>query len=308
MAIRDPQWPRAARWLAEEQADPEVLVVGVPYSKASLSPSRADLTPLELRDRLDRFSTFHSEMGVDISTLRVRDIGNWAVSELDPVAMIAEVSRLARSLPEVGLRLYLGGDNSITRPLAAAVGDDLSAVGLITFDAHHDVRSLANGPSNGTPIRGLVEEHGLPGGNVTQIGIHSFANSMAYRSWCDEQGITVVTVGDVETSGIGATIDHALESLAARCESIYVDVDVDVLDRVFAPACPGARPGGLNVRQLSEGVRRCAAHPSVTAIDFVEVDASADVAGVTLDVTAHLILTALTGFAARQAQHRISLR
>jgi len=84
------------------------------------------------------------------------------------------------------------------------------------------------------------------------------------------------------------------------CDRVYVDVDIDVLDRAFAPACPGARPGGLSVRQLAEAVRLCSIRPEVTAFDFVEVDAEADVGFQTLDVMAHLFLTAVAGFAARQ--------
>ncbi|HWB88296.1 MAG TPA: arginase family protein [Acidimicrobiia bacterium] len=298
MAIVDPYWPRASVWLNREDPDPEVLVVGVPSSKASLSPSAADRAPMEVRHRFDRFSTFHGELGVDFEGVRVRDLGNWAVSQLDPTTMIAEVTRLAQDLPAAGMRLYIGGDNAITRPLVAAMSDDLMSVGLITFDAHHDVRSLENGPSNGTPIRGLIEEHGLPGANVVQIGIHSFANSAAYRAYCDDQGVTTVTVTEVEHGGMESVVRDALNRLS-DCERIYVDVDIDVLDRVFAPACPGARPGGLTVRQLATGLATCAADPRVTAFDFVEVDPTADVGAVTLDVTAHLILTAVAGYATR---------
>jgi formiminoglutamase len=301
MPIVDPFWPRADVWLAQESPSPDVLVVGVPSSKASLSPSRADLTPLEVRDRLHRFSTYHGESGIDFSEVRVRDVGNWPVSELDPVALIADLTSLARDLPEASLKLYLGGDNAITRPLVAAESGDLSRVGLITFDAHHDVRTLENGPSNGSPVRGLIEEHGLDGGNVVQIGIHSFANSKTYRSYCDEIGITTVTVDQVERIGMNAVVDLALSQLSSTCETIYADVDIDVLDPAFAPACPGARPGGLNVRQLSDGVSRCAANPLVGAFDFVEVDASRDVQGRTLDVMAHLLLTAVAGYATRDA-------
>jgi formimidoylglutamase len=299
MKKADPLWPRAGVWLTGEHPDPELLVVGVPSSKASLTPSRADLTPLEVRHRLDGFSTFHSELGVDFGSVQVRDLGNWAVSELDMVPMIGEVMRLAGALPDAPLKLYIGGDNAITRPLVAAQAEDLSSVGVITFDAHHDVRSLDDGPHNGTPIRGLLEEHGLLGVNVVQIGIHSFANSAEYRSYCDAAGITTVTIDQVERIGMRTTVDVALSQLNASCESIYVDVDLDVLDRVYAPACPGARPGGLSVRQLSEGVARCAAHPAVTAMDFVEVDASIDVGFQTVDVAAHLLLTAIAGFATR---------
>ncbi|HEU4321440.1 MAG TPA: agmatinase family protein [Acidimicrobiia bacterium] len=299
MPITDPDWPRADVWLASESNDPDVLVVGVPSSKASLSPSRADLAPLVVRDRLHRFSTYQGELGVDFADVRVRDVGNWPVSELDRVPLVGEMMRLASGLPDADLTLFLGGDNAITRPLVASQSDDLARVGLITFDAHHDVRSLENGPTNGTPVRGLVEEHGLPGQNIVQIGIHSFANSAIYRAYCDANGITTVTVDQVERIGMKATVDVAISQLSATCESIYVDVDIDVLDRAFAPACPGARPGGLTVRQLTAGVVRSAAHPSVTAMDFVEVDPEADIDHQTMDVMAHLLLSAVVGYATR---------
>jgi len=258
------------------------------------------MAPLEVRERLDRFSTYHGEMDVDFGSVPVRDMGNWPVSELGMDAITEELEELAVSLPKSELTLYLGGDNAITRPLVSALSDDLSSVGLITFDAHHDVRDLGNGPTNGTPVRGLIEEHGLPGSNVVQIGIHSFANSAPYRAYSNEVGITTVPVGEVERDGMAKVVDAALGRLSS-CSKIYVDVDVDVLDRVFAPACPGARPGGLTVRQLSDGVARCAAHPSVVAMDFVEVDPTADIAHQTLDTMAHLVLTAVAGFATRPA-------
>lgn len=297
---RDPLWPRADMWLAGEDPEPDIMVVGVPSSTASLSPSRADLTPGAVRERLPRFSTYHSEYQVDFGDIPVADIGNWAVSELGMNEMPAAVEELARHLPDTPLTLFLGGDNAITRPLVKARSEELIRVGVITFDAHHDVRSLVGGPSNGSPIRGLVEEDGLPGANIHQIGIHSFANSAQYRAYCDKVGISVTTVRQVEEIGVEDAVGNALTSLAERCDTIYVDVDIDVLDRAFAPACPGAQPGGMTVRQLANGVRLCGAHPKVSAIDFVEVDASVDPNGLTLDSMAQLVLTAVVGFAARQ--------
>lgn len=285
--------------MTTEAVDPDLLVIGVPSSTSSLTESGADLAPLELRHRLDRFSTYHSELGIDFGPMAVRDLGNWPVTGLGPIPLVGELMRLAKGLPDVGLKLYIGGDNAITMPLVAAESDDLTSVGLITFDAHHDVRVLDEGPSNGTPIRGLIEDHGLPGGNVVQIGIHSFANSAEYRRYADQAGITTVTVDQVERIGMRAAVDVALSQLSASCSAIYVDVDVDVLDSAFAPACPGARPGGLTVRQLAQGVSRCAAHHSVTAMDFVEVDPTRDPNHQTLDVAAHLLLTAVAGFASR---------
>jgi formiminoglutamase len=299
MAINDPYWPRADAWLNREADNPDVRVVGVPSSSASLSPSRADLTPLAVRDRFGRFSTFHGEWGIDFGHIGVYDEGNWPVSQLDMHEMPEAVEKRARALDPAPLTLFLGGDNAITRPLARAQHDEIERVGIITFDAHHDVRTLDLGPANGTPIRGLIEEDGLPGVNVTQIGIHSFANSTAYRQWSDDHGISIATVERVRDEGMESVITTALERLATYCKVIYIDVDIDVLDAAFAPGCPGARPGGLTVRELAEGVRRCAAHPLVSAMDFVEVDASADPTGITLDAMAHLVLSAAAGYASR---------
>lgn len=299
MPIADPAWPRAEVWLAQNHPDPDVFVVGVPSSKASLTPSRADLTPLALRDQLKEFSVFHSEWGANLSDVTVRDIGNWPVSELNMYDMPVAVRELTTEIPEVPLTLYIGGDNAITRPLVAGMAGDLSRVGVITFDARHDVRSLDNGPTNEAPIRGLIEEDGLPGANVMQIGIHSFANSAEYRSYCDEAGINVVPVEAVEREGIRAVVERSLSVLDERCDAIYVDVDLGVLDRVFAPGCPGAGHGGLTIRQLAEGVRQCARHPKVQAMDFVEVDAEADNNGMTLHAAAHVFLSAVAGYSER---------
>jgi arginase family enzyme len=108
-----------------------------------------------------------------------------------------------------------------------------------------------------------------------------------------------MTVGQLEQLGMRGAVEVALGVLDARCDSIYVDVDIDVLDRVFAPGCPGARPGGLTVRQLADGVSSIAAHPKVTSMDFVEVDPASDRDHQTIDVMAHLFLTAVAGFATR---------
>lgn len=296
--MTDPHWPRADVWLGGETESPELLVVGVPTSAASLAKSRADLTPLAMRERLVRYSSYHGELDIDLSSVGVADLGNWPVSELDMHAMPGMVGGLATGLPEAPLRLFLGGDNAITRPLVGAVANDLSDVGLITFDAHHDVRSLDAGPTSGTPIRGLIEEDGLPGKNVAQIGIHSFANSVVYRRYCEEAGVHLFSVAEVEERGIESVVSTALERLE-HCRTVYVDVDLDVLDAAFAPACPGARPGGMSVRDLAEGVAHCARSPKVSSFDFVEVDTERDEGSRTLDVMAHLFLTAVAGYAAR---------
>ncbi len=302
----DPQWPRASTWLsggfdrvARDDA-PTLRIVGMPCSVGSISPSRADQTPPAVRAALARLSPFDPTTGLDLAeALRVEDLGDWALADLELQPAMDEALRLAKGLDaEAAVHVFLGGDNAVTRPaVAGLLGPDLSRVGVITLDAHHDVRHLDDGPRNGTPIRGLIED-GLDPANVVQIGIGRFTNSAAYADWCRERGITVVTAPDVHRRGIASAIGHALDQLGT-VDTIHVDFDMDVLDVAFAPACPGARPGGLDPEQLYEAATLLGREPRVRSADLVEVDATTDHEGRTVMATAMTLLAFASGVAQR---------
>ena len=248
---------------------------------------------------LRRFATYDAEADVELGDLPVRDAGDWELADLSAGDAVAAMARQVAELPTGPVHAFVGGDNLITYPIAANLPHaELSRTAVLTFDAHHDVRELEDERfSNGSPIRLLIED-GLPGDHVIQIGIHSFANSRYYRRWCDDHGLGVVDLPRIERDGIGAVVDEALTHLAGRADAIHVDFDIDVLDRAYAPGCPGARPGGLTPRQLADAARRCGRHPGVVSADFVEVDVSADVA----DITVMALTTTLLAFASGVAQ------
>jgi formiminoglutamase len=264
--------------LASNAAEPTLLVAGVPVAEGAITPSRYDLAPAAVRGRLDHLTSFDSERGIDLSRLRVRDLGD----DLTPPV-----------LGSAELTVLVGGHNAVTW-LALGSVPVLGEWGLLTLDAHHDVRPYTPGQvGNGSPVRALIDA-GLPGDHVIQIGIHGFANSPVHRDWCEKQGVTVL--GPTEITAV----DTWLDRLALRCSHVYVDVDVDVLDRAFAPGSPGSRPGGLTPRQLFDAAFAAGAHPSVSAMDIVEVDPSTDVASITVDAAALCLLNAAAGLATRR--------
>jgi len=296
----DPQWPRASDWLAAGGAPDgrHLVVVGVPCARSSISLSRADLTPAAVRAALRRYSTFDADLDVDLEALRVTDAGDLPVADLAGEVLIDAVERDLRALPRADLVVLVGGDNALTRPAARALLPDLSRAGLLTLDAHHDVRGFHDGPTNGTPVRGLVED-GLPGGHVVQVGLGSLTNSRAYRRWCDDRGVTVVTAAQARRQGVATTVRAALDELAGRCDAVHVDLDVDVVDAAFVPGCPGARPGGLMPWELLDVAAEAGRHPAVVSVDLTEVDAGGDEGGRTVDLTAALLLRVAAGLASR---------
>jgi formiminoglutamase len=194
------------------------------------------------------------------------------------------------------LLVALGGDNSITYSVASGLWPDLSNVGLITFDAHHDLR---DGHSNGSPVWELIQA-GLPGNNIVQIGIADFANSAEYSARAQENGITVISRAELRIRSIADVVKQALDIAGAGGRDIYVDLDVDVCDRSVVPACPAAMPGGISADELRQGAFLLAADERVRAIDITEIDASIDTADQrTVRLAALLVLEAAAGLASR---------
>lgn len=291
----DAKWPRAAHWLKKHSGENSIdlAVYGVCASQTSISPTGAHTTPNAIREALLRYSTYSWSHELDLATLVARDLGN---SEHPDSPEGEETTKsLAKKSSELAkLSIALGGDNSVT--FAAMSGaHDLSNSGLITFDAHHDLR---DGISNGSPVRRLVEA-GLPGRRIVQIGINDFSNSPQYAALAKELGILVITRAQLRHQTIEETWLQALGHIG-QVESIHVDIDVDVCDRSVVPACPAAAPGGISADELRQFALLAGQTNKVTSIDITEIDATADSPDQrTIRLAALLILEAATGLALR---------
>jgi formiminoglutamase len=178
-----------------------------------------------------------------------------------------------------------------------ALGTDLDNVGLITLDAHFDMRDLDQGLGNGNPVRALIQD-GLRGANIAQVGLAPFANSRAMHEDALEAGNLVITSGDVRSSGIAHAIERALDHVS-HCDALVIDCDIDVIDRSQFPAAPGARPGGMRVDDFFYAVRQLASDPRVRVIDLVEWDPPLDATDLSALTAARWVAECLAGYEMR---------
>ena len=291
----DPKWKRANTLFASADQSADIALVGVPAHKGSISPTNADQTPDAIRSALARYSTYSTSQGVDLSGQSFIDLGN-IDSPDGPEGVVRVGAFVSGLLAKHKLVIALGGDNSITYSVASGLWPDLSKIGLITFDAHHDLR---DGQSNGSPVWQLIQA-GLPGKNIVQIGIADFANSAEYSQRAKENGITVFSRAQLREMTIAEVLKKALEIAGAAGREIYVDLDVDVCDRSVVPACPAAMPGGISADELRQAALLLGADKRVRAIDITEIDAAADSDDQrTVRLAALLVLEAAAGFATR---------
>jgi arginase family enzyme len=169
----------------------------------------------------------------------------------------------------------------------------VEATGLITFDAHYDLR---DGVSNGSPVRRLIEA-GLSGRKVVQIGIADFSNSPEYAARAKEYGITVIPRGELRGANLSEIWKRAASVAGDR---IHVDFDMDICDRSVVPACPAAAPGGISADEIRQFAFLAGSTPSVHSIDITEIDATQDSDdGRTVRLAALVILEAIAGLSTR---------
>jgi formiminoglutamase len=175
-----------------------------------------------------------------------------------------------------------------------AIKETKGTVGIIQFDAHHDLRNTEDGgPTNGTPFRRLIEEGHLKGEHLIQIGIRNYANAKAYHDYAIEQGVTVYTMKDVRQQPMTELINNALNQLQDKVDTIYLSVDMDVLDQAYAPGCPAIGPGGMHPDTLTQAIETAVQHPKVHTMDIVEIDPTLDTRDMTSRVASLLIINSL---------------
>jgi formiminoglutamase len=290
-------WKSIADLIVDDRAAP-VAILGAPMEAGSVTPGRCDLAPAAIRRALRRFSTFDLTAGLELD-LVVHDAGDVPVQGVMPADGFLPIREAVEAcVRDHRLTLLLGGNNAVTRPAAHGLGLPLEKVGLITFDAHFDMRDTEAGPMNGNPIRCLLED-GLPGANIVQIGLAPFANTRAMAEDAAAAGIKAYHLSDLG-GDIVPVVDAAMERLdRAGAEAVMIDFDIDVIDRAQCPGAPGARPGGLHVDQFFRAARHALAYPKVRLVDLTEFDPSLDVSDITALTAGRWVCEVLAGYSRR---------
>ncbi|MCA1825022.1 MAG: arginase family protein [Frankia sp.] len=305
--VQDPRWPNAGDWLAAGPGTRPVdlAVLGVPTHATSISPTGAHATPAAVRRELHRFSTWAASRRVDLADVAPLDLGNVDDPDVEVEGEWRVSVAAERAVAKAALLIAVGGDNSLTAPVATGALGDLPTAGVVTLDAHHDIRE---GRSNGSPIRRLIDA-GLPAEHIVQVGIADWANSRSYADEAHARGVHFIPRGDVAARGVEDCFAEAMDLAATAGGRVLVDLDLDVCDRAVAPACPASLPGGLSAREVMTAAYLAGADRRVAAIDITEVDAHSDTADRrTVRLAALCLLEAAAGLARRLNRDAADLR
>ncbi len=278
--------------IGEGDATVDVGILGLPFDGASSFRLGSAEAPDRIRSLTPHIAPF-TEDGSSLGNLRIRDHGNVAPQPTWD-AFATEVETAAANVLRHPFALFLGGDHAVTIPLFAAAAKALAGpIGVVHLDAHLDLMDTFEGRawSHACTARRVLDSANVDPSRVAFVGI---------RSWLgDEQAfvdahpeIAVHTARDVYAHGVRGTADAVCRQLNG-VSSVYVTIDIDVLDPAFAPGTGTPEAGGLSTRDLLEFLRPVFRDLPVRALDLVEVSPPLDRSDVTSFAATKLIYEVL---------------
>jgi agmatinase len=270
----------------------DVTILGIPYDGAVCFRAGAAEAPARLR-AISNCSAAVSEDGyvVEPGRFRVRDAGDvepprdgsGAIdgSEAARTAYFERVQGAAARAMAGSFLLSIGGDHSVTIPLARAFAAAHSRFGMVLLDAHPDLFDTYDGSktSHACPMRRALETGALEPRHLLILGTRSY--HPAELAFMKEAGVRFVPARELVRMGMEAAVELA-RRLLDGLPAVYLTLDIDVADPACAPGTGAPVAGGLSSRQLLDLTRGLLEALPVRAMDVVEVAPPLDPTDATL--------------------------
>lgn len=290
---------------------PDVAIIGAPFDDAVSHRPGARFGPRAIREAQYTSGSIHSlQLGVEpFEVLDVVDAGDANIVPAWIDRGHALIYRKVREVAETGaIPIVLGGDHSITWPSATAIAEVRrpGSIGIVHFDAHADTASEDWGvlAGHGTPMRRLIESGAVKGRNFVQVGLRGYWPPVEVFEWMKSQGMRYHFMREMEERGAEAVIADAIAEALDGPETIYLSLDIDVIDPGMAPGTGTPEPGGMLTREVLRAIRQIVSQVELCGMDIVEVSPPYDHAEVTAMAANRAALEAISALAVKKQAGR----
>lgn len=273
--------------------------------------------------------------GLEALEHAVFDLGNVAVPLADTcypgdlnvkyLDQIVDVGRRLATIVQGSVRaghlpLVLGGDHSLSLGSVAGAARE-QRLGVIWIDAHSDFNTPETTPSgniHGMPLAVLLGhgderlrtlggvQHGdakLDPRNVVLVGVRDIDDTE--RALLEASGVHVFSMEMVDRLGMCATMEHAIARATANTDGLWLSLDLDSIDPMYAPGVGTPVAGGLSAREAHLAVELLAETGLLVGMDVVEVNPILDSQNKTGAVAVELALSACGKRIWRDAYERL---
>jgi agmatinase len=190
------------------------------------------------------------------------DLGDFAVSALDWTTTSKEVERAMLETASAGaIPLILGGDHLITLPLITGFQQAMAKggrgrVGYLRFSSKLDLGErdeILGDTWRGATNRRILERNVVNPSNMVWVGVSGYVPEPELEL-VRSRGMRVHTLSEVRSDGITVVTDRAMLEAGAGCDTVYVSIDMDVVNGAYLQCLGVPSFRGLHNVELQEAV------------------------------------------------------
>jgi agmatinase len=238
--------------------------------------------PNAIRRESSFLDTFSSRTGLDLDSLDLGDIG-----DVDCISIEECLNGIEQTLKRInGFPIILGGEHTISLGAIRTLKPEL----VVVFDAHLDLRDELFGQRicHATYLRRAIEETQC---KALVVGARALSREeIAFAE--SSKNVAYIAARDCinDPKGTIERINRDVRSV----DSVYLSIDLDVLDPAYAPAVGNPHPEGLSTTLLLDSIDTVM-NGKLVGMDLNEVYPHYDF-GVTATTAAYIVMESLYSY------------
>lgn len=247
---------------------------------------------LKIVEKLERAGLTIEDVGnVECRPRQGLTVGDSKLRYLDEIVRVSEESAklVAEHVKQGDKVIALGGDHSVClgtiSGAAAALGERL---GLVYIDAHGDINTTETtltGNIHGMPLASLMgfgderlqnvltKTRKISPENLLHIGGNDF--DPGEIEMVKREHLNCFMTFDMLADGLRALF-KMIDDLSSRADHVWVSLDLDAIDEIYAPGVGMPNKGGLTYREIVAIVSYISQKMNVVGMDLVEYNPLAD--------------------------------
>ncbi len=231
-------------------------------------------------------------------------MGNKNLKYLAEIVRVSEeTAKIVDSSIQKGEKIIaLGGDHSINLGTVSGASTSLKGeLGMIYLDPHGDMntdQTTLTGNIHGMHVASLLGFGHKKLSNVYKNTVKINKNNLLHIGGNDfdqaeidlikKEKLTCFTIFDLLSHGLNPLFP-LIQKLQSQIKNIWVSLDLDVIDCIYAPGAGMPNKGGLTYREVTTIAEYIGKHCNVVGVDVVEYNPLQDVEGKTAELGIELI-------------------
>lgn len=227
-----------------EYDESEIVIYGAPFDSTTSNRPGTRFASQAMRPDSYGLETYSPYQDKDLEDYKFFDAGDLELPFGNSVKALEIIEEFADQIVADGKKpCMIGGEHLVTLGNIRSLSKKYNDLHIIQFDAHADLRDDYMGEklSHASVIRRAWDI--LGDGRIYQFGIRSGERDEIY--WGKSHVYT--RHFDLETLG------EIVEKLKGK--SVYVTIDLDVLDPSIFPGTGTPEPGGITFKEIIEGIK-----------------------------------------------------